>query len=191
MINPTKEAAKLLKRLGCNTVPVNVDDIAKHLGAKVIYKDFDGEDDLSGMLFQDKDQTIIGVNLKHPENRRRFTIAHEIGHLVLHQALFQGRVHVDKTFEVRLFRDGRSKQGKDLIEIQANKFAAELLMPTEHIKSDLKNISIDIESDEHIKVLAQKYKVSTQAMYIKIFNVTNDFLDTSSHADASVEDLHE
>src|SRR3954470_4270018 len=68
---------------------------------------------------------IIGINSSHPETRKRFTIAHEMGHLVLHQL---DQVHVDKQFLVKL-RDDISSQAIDPHEIEANAFAAALLMP--------------------------------------------------------------
>ncbi len=159
-------------------IPVDVMEIARALGAKVVLKAFDGEDDLSGMLFQDNNQIIIGVNANHHPNRRRFTVAHEIGHLVLHKHIFEGRVHVDKAFEVKMFRDGRSKQGKDFIEIQANRFAAELLMPTESLKRELKDKYVDVENDDEVKALANKYEVSAHAMSIKLFNTASDLFET-------------
>src|SRR5262245_61528186 len=100
--------------------PVPVERLAEGLGAEIVYQSFEG--DVSGMLYRDENRNLIGVNSAHGANRQRFTIAHEIGHLKLHAGKpvfvdsFGGRVNL---------RDGTS----DLQEVEANAFAASLLMP--------------------------------------------------------------
>lgn len=68
----------------------------------------------------DLDLRIIWVNKLEPEYRQRFTIAHEIGHILLGH---EGISHRDTSYTIY----------KDLIErmneVSANAFAAELLMP--------------------------------------------------------------
>lgn len=168
MLDPAKEAIKLLARFGVNTAPVPVDQIAAMLGAKVI-PEFSPDPEVSGMVVLSPSGPVIGVNARQPSTRQRFTIAHEIGHLVMHSALLSGNVHIDKMFSVRLNRDKRSSLGNDLVEIQANRFAAELLMPTAMIREDLRNKYIDMENANLVAELARKYQVSEQAMSIRIF----------------------
>jgi Zn-dependent peptidase ImmA (M78 family) len=120
------------------------------------------------MLYRDGDIQIIGVNSLHHPHRKRFTIAHEIGHLILHK----GRaVHIDRSFRVNL-RDTRSALGTDRDEIQANFFAASLLMPTEFLLADLKE-GIDFEADSDLKRLVNRYQVSAQALALRV----NKFLE--------------
>lgn len=133
---------KPIKEHGVERPPVPVDRIAKALGAKLRYSPFDGE--LAGMLIRDDDKTVIGVNSLHHPNRQRFTIAHECGHLMLHKGK---DVHIDRSFRVNR-RDQVSSQAIDPEEIEANRFAAELLMPHEIIMSDLVAYDIDIEDEE-------------------------------------------
>lgn len=85
------------------------------------------------MIYISDGTPIIGINSLHHPNRQRFSIGHEIRHLALHRNLTSGKVHVDKEFLVQLptlNRDAASALGTDLIEIEANRFSAELLMPT-------------------------------------------------------------
>ena len=168
MLKPNKEAQKILSQLNIKDTPVDVRKIAEELGARVIEKS--SPDDDSGMIYINGDDVIIGLNKDHHENRKRFTLAHEIGHLVLHKNLLMGSTHVDKKFGVKLNRDKRSSLGKDFLEIQANQFAAELLIPRELLKLDIKDSSVDFgdRDDEEIQRLAKKYQVSSQAMYIKL-----------------------
>lgn len=148
--------------------PVPVDRIAESLGARLRYSPFDGE--LAGMLIRDEGSTIIGVNSLHHINRQRFTIAHECGHLLLHKGK---DVHIDRAFRVNR-RDEVSSQAIDPQEIEANRFAAELLMPYNMIMNDLVEYEIDIEDEEDLKELADKYQVSVQALTHRITNLLKD-----------------
>ncbi|MCP5348409.1 MAG: ImmA/IrrE family metallo-endopeptidase [Gammaproteobacteria bacterium] len=163
------KATELLDRCKVYEPPVPVDLIAKSLGAKIRLSPFEGE--LAGMLIRGQDEdTVIGVNSLHHINRQRFTIAHECGHLLLHK----GEVHIDQSFRVNR-RDEVSAQAIDPEEIEANRFAAELLMPYEMIKKDLIDFEIDMESEDELKELADRYEVSLQAMTHRVTNLLTDF----------------
>lgn len=156
---------KLLQEQKVQRPPVPVEAIARSIGAEIRYSPFEG--DISGMVYRDKDRTVIGVNSLHHPHRQRFTIAHEIGHLLLHKGT---EVHVDKTFRVNL-RDDLSSQAVDKDEIEANRFAAELLIPKHMLLEDLKGREFDFESEENIRGLAAKYRVSTQAVTFRLINL--------------------
>lgn len=51
------------------------------------------EGGLSGFLYRDSNKSVIGVNTSHPPALQNFTIAHELGHLMLHDQ--EGQLHVD------------------------------------------------------------------------------------------------
>jgi len=80
-----REVKKLLDDNGVTMPPVPVDRIAESLGAIISFEPFEGKDDLSGILYRDGKNKIIGINSAHAQNRQRFSIAHEIGHLRLHR----------------------------------------------------------------------------------------------------------
>ena len=132
-----KSVKKLLEANEIVNPPVPVDKIAGYLGAAIFYEPFDGQDDLSGMLFREGEKKIIGINSSHHSNRQRFSIAHEIGHLVLHNR----DLFVDKVVKIN-FRDSKSSQAIDKEEIAANAFAAELLMPKDFIIAEIKKMLI-------------------------------------------------
>ena len=163
-----QEANRLIEEYGIKKPPVPVDHIAEALGASLRYSPFDGE--LAGMLIRNDQGTVIGVNSLHHINRQRFTIAHECGHLLLHKGK---DVHIDRSFRVNR-RDAVSSQANDPEEIEANRFAAELLMPYDMILDDLVEYDIDIEDEEELKELADKYQVSVQALTHRITNVLKD-----------------
>ena len=145
--------------------PVDVESIARDRGATV-HKGV-VQENVSGFLFRDTrtGSAIIGVNIDQQENRQRFTIAHELGHFLLHSS--EG-VHVDHTFVVKL-RSELSSEGVNSEEIEANLFAAELLMPECLVKDDVLNLEDwDLTDEKEIKALASKYRVSVQAMTIRL-----------------------
>ncbi|MGA2704149.1 MAG: ImmA/IrrE family metallo-endopeptidase [Isosphaeraceae bacterium] len=165
--SPNGRARQLLVRLGIQSAPTPVEKIAKALGAQVRFSPFDSE--LSGMVYIKDGVPIIGVNSLHHPNRQRFTIAHELGHLELHRQMITSNVHVDKNFPA-LMRDPKSATGTEQIEIEANQFAAELLMPIALIEQALAGKQFDIDDDGPIEELAKKFRVSKQALEYRIRN---------------------
>lgn len=159
------EALALLKVLNITRPPVPVEKIAKHLGARIRFSPLD--DEISGMVYVRDGIPIIGINSLHHPNRQRFTIAHEIAHLVLHRDLVAAHVHVDKQFRV-LMRDTNAYLGVDSIEIEANRFAAELLMPRFAIERFLNEKSFDLDDEVFLERLSSQFKVSKQAMGYRV-----------------------
>ena len=164
---PYARARQLLARLGVQSAPTPVEKVAKALGAQVRFSPFD--DELAGMVYVKDGVPIIGVNSLHHPNRQRFTIAHELGHLELHREMITSKVHVDKNFPV-LMRDPKSATGTELVEIQANQFAAELLMPRKLIDQELAGKKFDIDDQGPIEELAKRFRVSRQALEYRIRN---------------------
>ncbi|MFF8843411.1 ImmA/IrrE family metallo-endopeptidase [Streptomyces sp. NPDC015127] len=148
---------------------MDVERLAAIHGALVSRSPFkDGE--VSGMLLRREGQPpVIGVNDTHPERRQRFTIAHELGHLLLHP----GReVVLDRPVRINL-RDRASSMATDQEEIEANAFAASLLMPTEMLRSELLNLgpAIRQDPDRCTVQLADVFRVSTAAMGFRLINL--------------------
>ncbi len=102
------------------------------------------------------------ANSLHHLNRQHVTVAHEIGHLLLHEGN-EMQVHVDKGFRMNL-RNEASSKATDRDEVEANLFASELLMPEDMLLPDLDGSTIDIEDDYGLRLMADRYGVSPQAM---------------------------
>ncbi len=158
-------AQKVLRENGIETPPVPVEDIARRLGSEIRYSPYEG--DLSGMVFRDEQRVVIGVNSLHHPNRQRFTIAHELGHMLLHKGK---PVHIDRTFLMNL-RNDLSSRAVDSEEIEANLFAAQLLMPEHMLAADLMDQQIDFEEEEQLRKLAARYLVSVQALTFRLSNL--------------------
>jgi Zn-dependent peptidase ImmA (M78 family) len=163
-----KRAKDLLEEQGVSAAPVPVERIAKGLEAQLRFSPLD--DELSGMVYVKDGTPIIGVNALHHPNRQRFTLAHEVGHLVLHRAEITRQIHVDKGFPM-LMRDSASAAGIDEMEIEANFFAAELLMPESLLARSLQGQSFDIDDEGAVAALAKEYKVSVAAMRFRLGNL--------------------
>lgn len=163
-------AEKLLNKHCPQGVPVDPAQIAEQLGIEVRLEKVD--DGLSGFLLRDQksNRVVIGTNLRHHPNRQKFTIAHELGHFLLHEA---ATVHVDerKPGYIVQRRDSKSSTGEDVFEREANLFAAELLMPAKALAKDFQSRAVDILADDdqaYLKTLADKYGVSTHALTVRL-----------------------
>ena len=100
----------------------NVVKIANALGFDVYEATFDN-DRIAGKVEDDGENRVIYVNRNDIAPRKRFTVAHEIGHIVLHHPL-------DNQPFVKVDNRG-ANDSFDRKEFEANRFAASLLMPKE------------------------------------------------------------
>jgi Zn-dependent peptidase ImmA (M78 family) len=156
---------ELLDKYHIGQPPVPVSNIARDEGAQIVVKKFNRE--ISGLLLRANNQIIIGVEKTQPETRQRFTIAHELAHLLLHDG---EEVRVDTNFRINL-RSPESSSAEDMEEIEANAFAAALLMPEVFLRGDLANFVLDVDDPHQVQQLAQRYGVSAQAMTIRLTNL--------------------
>lgn len=143
------KAIDLLNRHDLWSIPVNPVIVARAEGIEVFSIDF-SDDSVSGILRKEDDAFRIYVNSAHSTSRKRFTIAHELGHYVLHRDGVTAFVDP----ELNLYRSD-SSQGD--MEVQANIFAAALLMPAELVKHYYRNY-------REIRAMAGLFSVSLAAM---------------------------
>lgn len=160
------KAKQLLKQFGEQSAPIDVENICKKLGILFIEKELD--DNVSGFLLFKGPQPYIVINTNHKTTgRRRFTIAHELGHFLLHK---NQHVHVlnDDLISIIKFRDETSTLGVDVEEIEANRFAAELLMPEELIINYIDENNLTLISEGVITRMADDFQVSIAALSIRL-----------------------
>lgn len=161
-LRAAKEARALLQKHGVGAAPVDVFSLADRVGVRVVRQPLD--DDLSGILVRSDDSAVIGVNIDHHPNRQRFTLAHELAHFVLHAD--KPTVYVDDLLVH--FRGESLHAPQNSEEVEANVFAAELLMPEEFLMNDLKTKRVDAFDEVAVRNLARKYGVSVQALSIRL-----------------------
>jgi Zn-dependent peptidase ImmA (M78 family) len=156
----TRKVEELLKRYDVRRAPVPVDRLVKKL--KLTLCPLPGDPEISGAIIRKEGHVIIAVNPAHHINRQRFTIAHELGHYFFHEGLEE---HVDENFRIA-WRNADSSKAINWVEIEANRFAAELLMPTRFLETDLN--SFQSINKRTVPLLAAKYVVSPEAMKIRL-----------------------
>lgn len=161
-----KSASQVLARWPSLSLPVPIKEIAIAEGCTL--KATLLEDELSGMAFVREGQRYIVYNAAHHGNRQRFTIAHELGHHVMHNKMLRLSVHVDKGI---LRRDNMSSGGVDEFEIAANAFAASVLMP-ENLVRALCPGSIDLENEGLVRTLSRTFGVSQAAFTNRVLNLS-------------------
>ena len=101
---PIDKIVSLLEKNGVIVMFLNVDDMEK----------FDGL-----TMFTMNQAPVIWINRNIPNDRKRFSLAHELGHLVMH------------------LRSDNLEKSEEQKELEANEFAGEFLMPKSQCKVDL------------------------------------------------------
>lgn len=141
-----QRARELLTRLGLTAPPVDVQAVAGELGLTVHQVRLPAG--MNGRLLRER--MIIEVSETIPKNRRRFTIAHEIGHYELgHNPRFCA------------FDDRSTADPAQVNERQANAFGSELLMPEPWVRERWRQLRT-------IPAMAEAFGVSEEAMYYQL-----------------------
>lgn len=135
-------------------IPVAVGALAKALGLTVVVATLPLS--ISGMVKPEDGRFVIKVNRFEPKERQRFTIAHEVAHYLLHRHLIAKGV-IDST----LYRSKLSSR----LEAEANKLAADILMPRKLVAQELANVPHFV--DDISGYLAERFRVSRPAMDIR------------------------
>jgi hypothetical protein len=155
MKNIAEKRSIVTSNLG--VAPVQTVALARQLGLEVYHTD-SWPDDISGMILKSEEfggnsGYAIYVNGKHHVNRRRFTTAHEIAHFVLHENLIGDGITDDALYRSEL---------SGPIEAQANRYAADILMPWSLINEAMSSGHRSVED------LADHLQVSKSAMSIRL-----------------------
>ena len=153
-------ARDVLRAHGLQSIPVNPVTLAKHLGISVNNAKF-ADDSMAGMIAKRGDNVMILVDQSDPPYRKRFTIAHELGHHFLH--LLSDGEFVDG--ESNMFRHPAGNETtwtpEQRQEYQANMFAAALLMPEESVREAW-------GGTDSLEQMARLFNVSESAMGIRL-----------------------
>ncbi len=143
-------------------VAILADEVGVVVARMPLGDDFDSPDGCSAVDPKTGASYVL-INSDKPRVRRRFTIAHELGHLALGH-LLGGQVIVDETVG-----------GKSPEEKQANAFAAGLLMPAEGVRGAVKRLMQRLENPPNpldwIVWLAASFGVSEQAAAYRLINL--------------------
>jgi len=166
-MSPTRTAIQILKawyssRPEDERFPVDCRVIANEFGVKVQGGDLGGE--FEGGLFIDGGlkAIIYNENIKE-EGRKNFTVGHELGHFFLHRDKIELRCSLDDLTE------SNSKPHPSNIEQEANCFSANLLMPTDDLRHQLKGQEVTLGLAGR---LTARYQTTLTAVSLRIVEVT-------------------
>ncbi|CCY78293.1 putative uncharacterized protein [Brachyspira sp. CAG:700] len=147
MIN--KEDIKIIKD-NQKSCPIRITAITEEYGIDVY--NLSMSSNISGAIIKEGDKYVIYVNDKHPKNRQRFTIAHEIAHYILHKEKIGDNLTDNAMYRSKL---------SNVFERQANILASEILMPVNFVMQF-------IEENKSVSEMASLFKVSEGAMRIRL-----------------------
>ncbi|MBF0857634.1 ImmA/IrrE family metallo-endopeptidase [Gluconobacter sp. LMG 31484] len=136
--------------------PVRLSALAKALGVTV--KAATLAPGISGEIRPEGNSYVIRVNRHDPPKRQRFTVAHELAHFLLHRDQIQEGLKDNV-----LYRSGLS----DTREAQANRLAADILMPEGLIKQ-CREAAEDKGVGDIILYMSEAMGVSEDAMKIRL-----------------------
>ena len=143
------------------STPVDVEGLARALGIVVRREIL--PDDLSGMIAPTEDGVyVITVNNAHASTRQRFTIAHELGHYLMHQHLMGSGIDDDRAYRSSASGKYHNTAIGPKEETDANKIAAAILMPVDIINSKRE------QGIDNPTILAAEFGVSEHAMSIRL-----------------------
>lgn len=155
-----ERAAQLLRDHNMLDTVVDPVELANRLGAKVYNAKF-GQADVSGLVSRRNGNTTIYVNADDPSPRKRFTIAHELGHFILHLAGTEGDFVDDAdNFRVPVDPDAHWTPERRQ-EWEANEFAAALLMDADLVRRKWLEL-------QDVREMARWFQVSDKAMALRL-----------------------
>jgi len=134
--------------------PIDLSLVAERLGIEVYEREF--VDQIDGFYLRIPGAPpIIAVNILYtkPPVRRRFTLAHEIGHHLLGRRISPGQ---------RLFFFDTSKPRRTSMERACDRFAALLLMPAELVRRNY--YELQHNPQQRVRIMADRFGVSAWAM---------------------------
>ncbi|WP_226052966.1 ImmA/IrrE family metallo-endopeptidase [Dickeya chrysanthemi] len=155
-ISLTEEQKKIILKHQFSA-PIKLGEIAKDFGLVVKIATLPA--DISGEIKEINNTVIIKVNRHDVKARRRYTLAHEIAHFLLHRHLLGQGISDDI-----LYRSSQS----DEIEAEANRLASDIIMPMKLVEEIIKKHYKGKKDAELYEATAEELEVSTTALKIRL-----------------------
>jgi Zn-dependent peptidase ImmA (M78 family) len=140
--------------------PVRLGSLAKALNVDIKVSSM--PTGVSGQISQEGDRYVVRVNRNEARERQRFTIGHELSHFLLHRDVIDASP--DGITDNVLYRSGAPES----IEYEANRLAADLVMPLPLVEQKLRGEFAGIVTEATIESLADSFEVSKAAMEIRL-----------------------
>ena len=167
-MNPEQKLAKKLLIRHNIQLPYDLEQLVEKY-ADIRFVKFPVDADGMSCGLKKQKRPLILINNSRPKTRQRFTLAHELGHVIIPWHIGNIISHTEQNLENDL-EVSLSLSEYRQIEKEANKFAAELLFPTSWLKSKIEDINFD-NFQNILKNIIQETKASRDACLINIFNL--------------------
>lgn len=156
--------------LSLRNVIYDIEDAVEKFGVTVKYSDMTHiktAEEISGYIHVVNGNPEIVINGLQPLRRQRFTIAHELGHALLHWEWIPGKTLPEDLVEISYRKE--SYRAHDLQrERQADEFAAEFLSPLGDVVSFIREIADDYPDKEvQISLISRQFKISNPSAYYR------------------------
>lgn len=173
-MTPEMKARQLLEEVGIQVLPVDPFVLAKNLDIKTNELDLGNLCD--GFLLVNGTDSLIGINSKIQSARRKnFTCAHEIGHYCMD--IKPGAITDIKCNPNDV---GAYSKATSQIEVRANKFASELLLPKNFVLNEIQNRELNWNSIDEIANLGAVSRMVAARRFAELTDESCAFVVSSA-----------
>lgn len=161
-LRAARKADNFLVSCGIKDAPIDINKILKYLGIRYDER-FEINEELFGAYVESENNMhkFIILNNRYHVRRKRFILAHLIGHSIFHG--FYGLHYETIPSDLLYTNTVDSELSKKNIELEANNFAVELLMPEKFLIKDIRS-----RGQIEYKILANKYLTSEYVMKVRL-----------------------
>ncbi len=152
-----KMAREVINKYSITQPPIIINDILEGYGFQYLEVESFPEK-LDALFVYNNGVSYAAVNKKHHLHRKKFSLAHELGHKLMNHDVNYYKISF--TIDNPPDKDDHHRL-EDIFEKEANIFAGELLVPLNMLKSEFKK-------NQDIPTLSNIFKVSQEVLSIRI-----------------------
>lgn len=168
-----EQARNLIKKFNITKYPIDLLNILDIKNYKYIEVN-NWENNINALLIHKNNCIYLAVNGNHHDHRKRFSIAHEIGHLILNHDLTYYKREI--TFDDIPFSVIKEHiQVEKYLETEANIFAGEILVPLNILKQEFNKLPYKSDMAKMSEELSKVFNVSKEVISIKITDNLRSF----------------
>lgn len=152
--------------------PIDIENLIRKMNIRLVVSELP-----KGMLGASKVEglkklIVVSSNL-YNEEQKRFTLAHELGHILIHRG-----INCFYENDLKIIHTTKEKEN------EADRFAVELLMPRKSIEDEIEDEDINFDL---IKRISKKYKTSLTATAIRIAELSEENILLIYHRNNSIK----
>ena len=176
MNNPIKIVNELIHEYNLNLEEaIDIEDLINKMHIRLVTKEL-GEGVLGASKVEGLKRLIVISSRVYNEEQKRFTLAHELGHILIHRG-----THYYSKGDFYMICTGKQK------EDEADRFAVELLLPSKVIENMIKENDVNFQL---IKQIAQRYETSLTSTAIRVTELTKENLILLYHKNNIIKWWH-